>query len=188
MLSRSAALTPESEPSTPENDPAGEVWSSRSYPIEEHMGLQRITWRIERLGWLALAGLVAAALLGLLGSGVLSTAIATGADGRLEVTYGRFERSGASTGMQVLLGASAQDRVVLRLNAAFMEAFTIESLHPRPAEERSGRDGAEMVFRVTDGAPLRLYFSLRPARIGMVKSEVAVAEGPPARFTQLVYP
>lgn len=172
----------------PQDESSTDTWVSRSYPVEEDMRLQRSTWRIERLGWLGLAALVGAALAGLFGSGALSSRTATGADGRLEINYGRFERNGATTTMQVALGEAKQERVALRLNTPFLEAFTIQSVHPQPVAEIPRRDGAELVFAATRGAPLRIYFSLRPERIGPVVGEVAIAGSAPTRFTQFIYP
>ena len=69
-----------------------------------------------------------------------------------------------------------------------MDAFTIGGIHPQPVEERAGPGGAELSFRATAGAPMRIYLELRPEKVGLVRSEVAVAGGSAARLVQFVYP
>ena len=62
--------------------------------IEEDRAHQRREWRIERVGWVLMAGLLLAGLLGLLGDGPLSRATA-GSAGALSVEYDRLQRAAA---------------------------------------------------------------------------------------------
>lgn len=176
------------ETDSADGDPSTQPWRSRSHPVREDMHLQRYTWRVHRLAWVLLAGLIGAAALGLFGSGVLSSETAVGAGGRLEVKYNRFERLGASTRLQLQVLAGANEEVVVRFNPPFLEAFTIEALHPQPEAQRSGKEGAALVFRSGHGEPLRVFLSLRPERRGLVKSEVAIPGRATVRFTQFVFP
>jgi hypothetical protein len=173
--------------SSPTLEPAGD-WTSRSHPVPEDMRLQRATWRFERYGWIGLCAVIVLAVLGLFGNGPLSSATATTSNGQLQVEYGRFERNGAATDMRLHVAAPSAQRPEIRIGNAFLDAFTIEAVTPQPAEQRSGPDGVEMAFEAEDSGPVHVYFSLRPEAVGLVKSEIALAGGAPARFTQFIYP
>jgi hypothetical protein len=173
--------------SSSSNDPA-QVWADRSHPIQEDMKFQRATWRVERLGWVVLCCLVGLALLGLFATGPLSSTTVTDGTGRLQVEYGRFERYGAATGMQLRFEAEPGQEAAVRVNPSFMRSFNIESVSPRPLEERSGPDGVEMVFGAAAAGPVQVYFGLRPDKVGLVRSEIAIPGESPARFTQFVFP
>lgn len=165
----------------------GGEFASRSHPVREDMALQRTTWALQRAGWLLLAAVVVAALAGAFAVGPLGDGVATGGGG-LEVRYGRFERSGASTRMELRVAAPAGPEVTLRLGDPFLEAFSIDAATPRPAAERSAAGGAELLFRVTPGTPLRVHLDLVPKAAGMVRSDIGLAGAEPARLTQFVYP
>lgn len=173
--------------SSPLHYPAGE-WTSRSYPVPEDMMLQRATWRFERLGWLGLLTVIVLACLGLFARGPLSSAMITDPAGQLQVEYGRFERNGATTGMQLHIGAGSAPRATVRIGHAFLEAFTIKAVTPQPAEQRSGPEGVEMVFQVAGNGPAHVHLALRPDSVGIVEGEIGLVGGPPARFTQFVFP
>ena len=51
--------------------------------IEQDMGFQRTEWVVQRAGWVGMALLILAALVGLLGRGPLSAAVARAGDGAL---------------------------------------------------------------------------------------------------------
>ena len=63
---------------------------SVSLEIDDNADLHQIEWRIQRAGWLIWGVIIAAGLLGLLGSGPISSATATGADDSLSIDYDRF--------------------------------------------------------------------------------------------------
>lgn len=168
-------------------DPA-QVWTSRTYPVYEDIKFQRISWRVERGGWLTLCLFISLALLGFFSNGPVSSATATDAAGAIEIDYGRFQRYGAETSMQLHLSAVAGGEVAIRIGNSFVEAFKIEKISPQPVEERGSPDGVEMTFQAVGGGPFQVHLAVRPQRIGMVRSEMGVAGERPARFAQLVLP
>jgi hypothetical protein len=168
-------------------DEAPEVWRSRSHPVREDIAFQRMSWRVQRGGWLAMVAVAGLALLGLFSNGPLSSATATGAGGRLELGYERFLMNGSPTTMRVRV-ASDRGQATLLIGASFLEAFRIETTTPEPAEQSGGPDGVEMTFAAAGDGPLVLHFGLRPDAIGRVRSEIRLPGEAPARLTQFVYP
>lgn len=164
-----------------------ETWESRSYPIMEDMALQRVTWRVQRAGWAVLAMAALAALLGAFSEGPLSSTTATGADGRLDVHYDRFARHDAGMRMEVVLREDAARQAAIRLSPSLTRGFSIETIHPAPAEESGGPDGHTYVFK-PGGDTLRIQIDMRPRQRWLLRGEIATAEGPPAAMTMFVYP
>ncbi|MDP3327944.1 hypothetical protein [Parvibaculum sp.] len=163
-------------------------WRSRSYPVHEDMELQRTTWWVQRCGWAVLGLLVIASLLGLFSQGPLSTASTTGASGRMEVTYDRFGRNGASTRVTIVVRDGGGGETAITFSKALMDAFAVDTVHPAPREERSTPDGTEFVFASAGGGPHRVYFDVRPESSGLIRGEISLPSGPRARLTQFTYP
>ncbi|ABS64891.1 conserved hypothetical protein [Parvibaculum lavamentivorans DS-1] len=178
-------MPPESQISSHDKAPD---WRSRAYPIHEDMDVQRTTWWVQRCGWVALGLLVIAAALGLFSEGPLSTASTTGAAGRMEVSYDRFGRNGAATRISITVRDNDAQELAITLSKPMMDAFAVETVHPTPREERSTPEGTEFVFASTGGGPLRVYFDVRPELSGLIRSEISLPYGPPARLTQFTYP
>lgn len=170
-----------------DSDDPEKTWESRSYPITEDMGLQRVTWRVERAGWAVLAMVTLAALLGAFSEGPLSSTTVTGADGRLEVHYDRFAHHDAGMRMEIVLREDAARQAIIRLSPSLTRGFSIETIRPAPAEESGGPGGHTYVFKPTDG-PLRIQIDLRPRERWFLRGEIATADGPPAAVTMFVYP
>ena len=60
--------------------------------LDQDLDFQRRSWRLQRLGWSAMGVTVLAALLGLFGTGPLSSATVSSQDEALTLQYNRFWR------------------------------------------------------------------------------------------------
>jgi hypothetical protein len=165
-----------------------DTWRNRTHPIKEDMQFQRATWRAERIGWALLWLIMILALLGLFSEGLLSTTSAESPAGDLRVTYGRFQRSGAPAEVKLEAAPQNGQEVVIRVSAPMLDAFTIESISPRPQAERGVTNGIELVFPVAAGEPLTAYMNVRPHKVGFVSSEIGIGRGRPAQLNQFIYP
>lgn len=162
-----------------------------SLRLEQDFGFQRREWAVQRIGWLAMAAAVVAALLGLTGRGVLSRATA-GADGEpLRLEYQRFDRFQAPTTLRVLLSAEAAagEQAEVWLGRDYVEGVRIETIEPEPQEVRVGTDRTTYVVAVDQpGRPLAVTFHLQQQAIGRRSGRVGLPDGPSLSFDQFVYP
>lgn len=159
--------------------------------INEHRAHQRREWRIERIGWMLMALLAVAALLGLLGNGPLSHASA-GQPGALVVRYERLQRSGAPTEyrFEVAPALVRDGQLRLRFDAALLDEVKLESLIPEPTQVRAGPDHVDFVFAVdpVPGAPARLEMQFEPTTFGRVRGRITAAGAAPLLLDQFVFP
>ncbi|HWP35669.1 MAG TPA: hypothetical protein VNM66_08735 [Thermodesulfobacteriota bacterium] len=166
----------------------GEVRRVGSLEVAQDLAVTRRLWTLQRIGWGAMALVVAAALLGLFGSGPLSRA-AAGDERSLRVTYERFARREAATELTLRVAAGAPERVRVWFDRSYLDRFAVEAIAPRPESEDQGPERVVYVFRVGAAeAPVAVTFGLRPRRAGLAHARVGVVAGPSLAFRQFVYP
>ena len=120
-------------------------------------------WVIVRIGWVAMATLLVAALLGLTGSGGRYSAQVIGA-GSASVELPAVARWAAADRMTVTVHRPAGAASVV-LPEAFGEVFAIEAINPQPQSVTALADGDEYLFALAPGAEkTSVEFSLRPVR------------------------
>jgi hypothetical protein len=153
---------------------------------EDDSDFHRREWKVERVGWAAMAVVVALALGGVFGRGPLSQAT-TGQTPQATISYQRFARYGSSTSLQVT-PAEAQSKgdLHIEVDGAFIDANRIESLTPAPIEMRTAADRHVFTFSI-EGAQT-ITFRLKPDRIGSNAGAFLVGSSPPLYVHQYVYP
>ena len=162
----------------------------RGMQIDEDLAHQRLEWRLERIGWAAMALLVVAALVGLLGYGPLSHASA-GDAATLAVDYDRIQRASAPTAYRfhVAPALAGNGEVRLRFDAALLDEVELESILPEPREVRTGPGYTEFAFATAAGdEPATIMFEFRPATFGHVRGRVTSEGAPPLLFDQYILP
>jgi hypothetical protein len=150
---------------------------------------RREVWT-QRLGYVCFSVIIAAAMLGLFGSGPLAWASATGSDGRLRIEYQRFARDGGTTELRVAVAPEAVtgDVVEIWIGGGYLESFELQSaIVPEPSSWVSKRDGVAFQFESEAGSSLRILFTLHPASVGSQHAEVGLGDDPPIRFSQFFY-
>jgi hypothetical protein len=158
--------------------------------LDEDPSFAAREWRFERAGWVVLALLGVAGLLGLLGPGPLSRGSAGTPEG-LRVEYQRFAHQHAPSRLRVHVppAARAGGRVRVWLDHGWTDAVEIEAVTPEPETVEVGGDRVTFAFRTADpDAPLRLTFDLQMQRAGIVRGAAGLPGGPTVRFRQVVYP
>ena len=159
--------------------------------IGEDVPFQYREWTFERVGWVVMAVLAVAAVLGLFGTGPLSTAMAGGAGDALRVEYERFDRLASPTTLRVQVGAGAADQGQVRvwIDQAYLDRVQIERIEPEPAETEAGPGRTVYTFAVEDPErPIAVTFHLTHQSIGRPNARIGLVDGPTLRFNQLVYP
>ena len=133
--------------------------------------------------------IIVAALIGLLGAGPLSSAMAEA--GPLQLEYSRFERRHAPTELEVSVASSAvsQDQVEVWLSSDYLARIEITSIVPEPEEVREADDRVIYRFSIDDQvqAP-RIHFALEHDDPGPTTGHIGVIDGPELTFWQFVYP
>ena len=144
-----------------------------------------------RAGWIVMAALLVAGLLGLLGYGPLSRAQA-GTPGTLTVVYDRLQRASAPSAyrFQAAPTLARNGELRLRFDNALLEEIELNSILPEPVQMRSGPGYTEFVFAMdpAEGPPARLQFQFHPATFGHVRGRVTADGAQPLLIDQIIFP
>jgi hypothetical protein len=159
--------------------------------IAQDLDFERGEWRVERVAYVAMALVVAAALLGLLGGGPLSRTTAGAPGAPVRVEYERILRvqSAAALRVDVTPGAGSPGEARVWLDPAWVEGVTMREVVPEPLRVERRRDRLVYVLAVPDpGAGARVSFHFEATRPGWRRARVGAGGGAAVTFTQLVLP
>lgn len=156
--------------------------------IAEDLPFQERMWRLQRVGWLVFALIVAATALGLFGAGPLSSA--TAEQGALRVEYQRFERFETPGSFDVHVAPGAAGATLeLSLPHEYLQHVEVTTISPQPRAVRDAGDRVTYEFALQDaGSPAWITFHVTPQRPGPLRARVGLGDEPPLEFTQFVYP
>lgn len=155
------------------------------------MAFQRRTWVVERVCWVIMGVLLAAALAGLLAAGPLSKTEAADEAGLVHVEYERFQRNLKSSILRISLSPDATSgrTAAIRMTGGLAADMKVEKIVPEPAEAKAAQDGIEFVFHIADtGQPAAVRFYLQPHKVGSLNGTVGVSGQQPVPFRSFVYP
>lgn len=162
-----------------------------SIQINEDRGHQRREWRLERIGWLVMAILLAAGLLGLFGYGALSRS-QTGEPGNLSVDYDHLQRASAPSEYRFSVAPSLihGGKLTLRFDETLLDEVEMQSIIPEPTQVRAGPGYTEFTFAMAPakGPPERIQFQLQHTTFGHVRGRVTADGAAPLVIDQFVYP
>jgi hypothetical protein len=156
---------------------------SSRFQIDEDLNFQRREWKIQRLGWVAMALVILAALLGVFGTGPLSSATIERDGLRLE--HERFCRLQRNTELRFTIAGTA-DPVLLLIGGEYLDRVRIERITPEPAKAEAVSDG--VVFQFVLQGPAAVTFHLMPKKFGLVSGKARLGQAAPITFTQFIYP
>lgn len=159
--------------------------------IENDQAFQCRMWTVQRYGWVIIALIVITALLGLFGSGPLSTVRVGTPSAALQLRYDRFVRSQAPTDLYITLSAptAGSDKVQLWVNRSYVEHIEMQRITPMPIEVATSNAGLSYTFRVEDQTQaVTVIFTLQPIGFGSLSGLLRNGTGETVRFHQLVYP
>jgi len=165
--------------------------TNRNIQVEEDPAHQRCEWRFERTGWILMALLLVAGLLGLLGYGPLSKAQA-GMPGTLTVAYDRLQRASAPTEyrFQVAPSLARRGELRLRFDDALLDEIEVNSILPEPLRMQAGPGYTEFVFAMAGagGPTTRIRFQFQPATFGHVHGRISADGAEPLVIDQIIFP
>jgi hypothetical protein len=158
--------------------------------IDEDAAFAERGWRFQQVGWLLMLLFAAGALLGLTGSGPLSSATAAADHFRLK--YDRFDRTTTLSPLTFQFDPAVVRDGTIRvwLKRDYLDSFVIESVAPEPESVASAADRLIYTFRVMENHPGEITFHLKadPRAFGLVQGEAGVISQGQINFRQLLYP
>lgn len=145
-----------------------------------------VTWR--HVGWVAMAMLVAAGALGLLGSGG-PLGLGTVTAGALELTYPRFVRRTAPLTLHLQIAPTGSQPVLtVTVRKEWLQAVEIDTVTPSPVRARLTGDGVSYEFLADfRNGPVEVWLHGKAKRAGVVSGAIETG-GDRVVFTQLSYP
>jgi len=159
--------------------------------IDQDLPHERLEWRIERVGWIVMALMLLAALVGLLGPGPLSSTTAGEKGSTLWVEYNRFERYQAPAMLRVHLGpgAARDGKARLWLNREYVENIELHHIDPEPESVEVGHDRLIYTFNLPDSTqPTAVTYYLEANKYGRMPLRVGLDAGLQLNFSQFYYP
>lgn len=157
----------------------------------QDLAFQRREWRAERIGWLAIAGLVLAAMLGLLGDGPLSSTSADSPDGSIHLIYQRFGRVTATQALRIRFHpvADADRRYRVWISGAYRDANRVREVSPTPEHVEDDRGRVVYVFRALQiERSTEVTFYVQPRVAGLCPGWIGLVGGDSVAFRQFIYP
>lgn len=156
--------------------------------LDEDKALRSQAWKLQRAGWLGLAGIALLGLLGLFGGGPLSAADVSDDAGALRVEYERFARYEAAAVLRVLASPRrpAADRVRLEIDREYLKHVKVEWILPQPELEEGGTGGVAYIFRMPAGEEINFHMTM--LEFGRFSGRVTLDGRSSVRFSQYVYP
>jgi hypothetical protein len=159
--------------------------------IDQDLDFQQRSWMVQGIGWVVMPLIVLAALLGLLGSGPLSSATAGSEAGPLWLEYDRFGHHQGPMTLRFHLGAKAVSEGMARLwlSQDYVEKIQIEQVTPEPERVEMSSGGLTYIFPVTEpNQEMIVTFYLKPDKFGPLTGQVGLVEGQSLHFNQFIYP
>lgn len=167
---------------------------SAELQIDEDRAFQHRMWRIERIGWWSIAGILLAAAAGLFGHGPLSRTTLEVTDHRqpaqvMVLDYDRFGRAHSESQFIFSRPAGPQqgNTFALWLSADYVSDVEILRITPDPVSQESVLNGVRYRFHLEEGAQT-VIFRFKAERSGRLSGSFRLNDGPPAAFRQWLFP
>ncbi|MEX2170575.1 MAG: hypothetical protein WD851_14765 [Pirellulales bacterium] len=164
---------------------------SASLEIDDDAALHQIEWRIQHAGWLIWGVIIAAGLLGLLGSGPISSATATAADDSLSIDYDRFVHYHHPLLVTARIDTSqfTEGELNLKISRRFLDRLRLIRVEPEPQRQQIAPDGVIFTFATADLPKVAMVqFRLEYEKAGTSRGRIELLGRDPVVFSQFVYP
>lgn len=159
--------------------------------VDEDIGFEKSEWRAQRIGWSLMAVVILLALLGLFGTGPISSATAGAPDGPLLVEYQRFIRHDGRTSLRVQIDEEqiVDGQVELWISSEYLEDVEIEQFSQEPDKVTHGGERVIFTFLAANPTePVSVTFAMQPQAMGRLSAAVGIVDGPEVQLSQLSYP
>ncbi len=159
-------------------------------PGTNSVAFHRKQFLAERVGWIAMAVLLAWAIAGGFGNGWLSDRSASNESETLAVEYERFGRR--ENPLELTIRAREKlpsEEFVVHLNRSFADGVKLERVTPLCRSMTADSSGLHLAFDTPPTADECLVtIEYRPRRVGPLHIEISAAGESTAAFDQFIYP
>jgi hypothetical protein len=153
---------------------------------------QRREWIAQRIGWVMIALLVVAALLGMLGSvGPFATAHMMASDGSIDIDYTRLERHHAPARIVIEVAPEFAEtsEVRLWLDADYVQTTGLQSIVPEPESVELGSERVIYVFAIGEGnGPAEISFAYEHDGLWQQEARLGLVNGATVELNQFIFP
>ena len=168
----------------------GELRKTGRLQISDDLSFTRASWKVERAGWLALAALIAAGMLGLLGPGLFSSASAGEIEDPLRVEFQRFGHFETEDELTVHLKPRSRNGLAtVWIEDRYLDHVEIREIHPPPSQVQL-QDGRKVYsFSLApDIDRARVRFDLTYKKVGRLAGRLGAPDGSSVGVRQFIYP
>lgn len=160
--------------------------------LKHDLKFQQRAWIVQRVGWVVMLLIAAAALLGIFGgSGVLNQTALGDAASPLIFHYHRFGRVLKTTSLELEVSELPPDTNAVRvwISDDYLAHLEIKTITPEPEQVIAGEDRMIFVFAVAPNiATTRFTFVIEPHHIGSISGIIGQEDGLSYAFDQFIYP
>jgi hypothetical protein len=156
-----------------------------SLELDQDLPFQRRFVAVQRAGWVLVALVLVAGLLGVFGTGPLAHATATAPSKAFSVDYDRFLRTAQITQLHISIEASGDRTTRIALSHDYLNAVNLGGVSPQPDSQTSR--GNRTFLTYDGGAPSEVDISVAPRLIGVHAATVWVGDRH-VSFHQVIYP
>ena len=166
--------------------------TERAFDEGRDIEYQRREWRAQRIAWVAMAAVVLAAGLGLLGNaGPLASARSEASDNSIRITFDRLVRHHAPSELTIDVAPEFVEEGEIRLwvDVAYMRAIGLESILPEPESVELEPGRVVYVFSASEpDFPLVITFFYEHDGFWSQRGRLGLVNGTPVAFSQFVFP
>ena len=159
--------------------------------IDEDIEFQRRAWKVQKIAFWVLVALLAAAVLGFFGPGLISYREAQDGEGQLKAKYHRWLRFGSPGTLQFEIkgGSTSEGKAQIWIERRYIESLQIESIVPEPESVKTGEDRFVYEFSLEDSQrSAGIFFHFVPRESGSLNGRAALGNNLPLEISQVVYP
>jgi hypothetical protein len=169
----------------------GKIHAAGDIQLSDDYRFTKKSWIAERAGWGFLIAIIVAAILGLLGPGLISARTVVGPSGTLAVEYDRFGQFKTEETFRIRLTSRPEDpaRVSFWIDQTFLDDVSIEDIQPHPLEVRPEGDRTTYIFAAPERhTTVDVRLEIAPQQAGRLAGRFGQARDSGVDVAQIVYP
>lgn len=161
--------------------------------IEEDLDFQRKEWRVERVGWIIMAAIIALAVLGLFGGAGIFLRTTNGTPGTgIWVSFDRFIRFKSPSQLSIYMNPEldGSGKTSFWIDRKYLAKIQINNISPQPVEVEVEENRLTYHFTVSrSDLPIEVIFDITADDIGRNNGRMGMGQGGQVvEFHQFFYP